>query len=132
MPEVTNNGRVTPIGLPNGTVIGPGETVSCPEWASFQDRKPLAFYVDQGILSVGEDETAPEELDKQDLLEQLKALGINANGNSKVATLQAKLVEAQATAKEREEVIAQLNEKGVAFEPTESTDELKAKLPAAE
>ena len=74
--------------------------------------------------------------EKADLLAKLKALGVNANANSKPETLRAKLEEAEAAAekdrKDREEVIAALNAKQVAFNPDESLEDLKAKLDAAE
>lgn len=67
--------------------------------------------------------------ERDDLFAQLKALGIDAAGNSKTETLQKKLDEALA-AKERAGVISQLTEKGVEFDEKDSLEDLKAKLTA--
>ncbi|WP_024696154.1 hypothetical protein [Pseudomonas syringae] len=77
------------------------------------------------------DGKAPAESNdgRDGLFAQLKALGIDANANSKTDTLQKKLDEALA-AKERADVIDQLTEKGVEFVEGESLEELKAKLVA--
>jgi hypothetical protein len=69
--------------------------------------------------------------ERDDLFAQLKALGIDATGNSKTETLRKKLDEALA-AKERDEVVAALTEKGVEFDEKDSLDDLKAKLAAAQ
>ncbi|WNW10122.1 hypothetical protein RRX38_02820 [Pseudomonas sp. DTU_2021_1001937_2_SI_NGA_ILE_001] len=141
MAKVTNHGKVTPIGLPGGVVIAPGETVNYPGWAKIKDRQSIAHYLETGVLHASDEQPEPgqgpdEALRKQALLEQLKALGINANGNSKADTLQAKLDEALAdkakAEQERQDLEQALNAKTIAFEPSQTNDELRALLAAAE
>lgn len=66
------------------------------------------------------------DAEKDDLIAQLKAFGIDANVNSRVDTLQKKLAEAQDKAKA--DLIAQLKEKGVEVGDDVSLEELQAEL----
>lgn len=114
MHKVTNNHRRRPIGLPDGVMIYPGATVSTARWEDFSQRKNLAWYVEQGILSavevepLGQAQVAPQhepqtktegDNEKAQLLAELRARGIEAGGNSKIETLREKL--ATAIAKEQ-------------------------------
>lgn len=76
--------------------------------------------------------------DKADLLAKLKALGINANANSKPETLRAKLDEAEtakaaadAEAAQKLEVIAELKGLNVEFDEAASLADLQAALATA-
>ncbi len=75
-----------PIGLPSGAVIPPGASVDVPEWDDIEDRKNLAFYVVTGVLvvdgGVQSDGQGGEEAYRQQLLAELKALGVNAGADS--------------------------------------------------
>lgn len=64
--------------------------------------------------------------DKEALFAKLKALGVEAGKNSSVKTLQEKLVEAEAKAKE--DIIAKLTEKGVVVGDDVTLEELLAEL----
>lgn len=74
--------------------------------------------------------TAPKategEGDKEVLFAKLKALGVEAGKNSSLKTLQERLVEAEAKAKE--EAIAKLKEKGVEVGEDVTLEELQAEL----
>lgn len=124
--KVTNNSKALQgVHTPDGVVyLLPGETKDVDLTASgHKGASRLSFLKVEG-------KAPAESNDERDgLFAQLKALGIDANANSKTDTLQKKLDEAL-VAKERAEVIAQLTEKGVEFADSESTEELKAKLAA--
>ena len=128
MAQVTNNSKITPIGLPNGVLVGPGQTVSVEKWGKVKGNKVVAYYLAHGLLSVeGDDQDAGQEDDeKQRILVQLKALGVSAGSNSKLETLQNKLAEAQAAAKA--DAIAKLAEKGVIVGEDVGLEELQAEL----
>ncbi|WP_062390937.1 hypothetical protein [Pseudomonas abietaniphila] len=74
--------------------------------------------------------TAPKaggvDAEKDDLIAQLKAFGIDANANSRVDTLQKKLSEAQD--KTKADLIAQLKEKGVEVGDDVTLEDLQAEL----
>lgn len=128
MAQVTNNSDRTPIGLPNGVLIAPKQTVEVEDWGRIKGHKVLVHYLKHGILSVGgESQKAPAgDVDKGDLLAKLKALGIEAGKNSSLKTLQERLVEAEAKAKE--EAIAKLKEKGIEVGDDVTLEELQAEL----
>ncbi|AZC19547.1 hypothetical protein [Pseudomonas sp. CMR5c] len=129
MAQVTNNGNVTPIGLPNGVLVPPQQTVEVRGWGKIKEHPIVAHYLKEGVLSAeGEPEAdagdAAEE--RQALLAQLKTLGVTAGANSKLETLQSKLAEAQADAKA--EAIAKLKEKGIEVGEDVTLEELQAEL----
>ncbi len=142
MATITNNHRITPIGLPSGAVILPGASVDVPEWDDIKDRKNLAFYVLTGVLAVdGEGQGGDqggEEAYRQQLFAELKALGVNAGSNSKTETLVAKLAEAKAAAgnsngdeaAQKQVMIEQLAALGVPAGPDATLEELQAALAA--
>lgn len=68
--------------------------------------------------------------EKADLLAKLKALGIDAAGNSKVETLRKKLEEAEAAA-EKQKVIDELKALGIEFDAEANLEALQAALAAA-
>lgn len=68
--------------------------------------------------------------EKADLIAKLKALGIDAAGNSKVETLQKKLDEALAAA-EKQKVIDELTALNVEFDKEANLEALQAALSAA-
>lgn len=127
--EVTNSSKA-PQGVysVSGVVyVMPGETKAVELTAEgFKGASRLEFLAIQG------DEPDDKAADKQDLLARLKALGVDANGNSKVETLQKKLDEtlaAQAEAKQG--VMDELKALGVEFDEAASLADLQATLVAA-
>ena len=139
MPIVTNTGSVTPIGLPGGVVIAPGQAVDYPNWSKVKERKSLAHYVSAGVLQITDEVDDADAGDqRQELFAKLKALGIDAQGNSKVETLQKKLDEALAAqaaaeieAAKKQEVIIELKGLNVEFDETASLADLQAALATA-
>ena len=139
MPIVTNTGSVTPIGLPSGVVIAPGQAVDYPNWSKVKERKSLAHYVSSGVLLITDavdDSDAGDQ--RQELFAKLKALGIDAQANSKAETLQKKLDEALAAkaAAEAEttlklEVITELKALNVEVDESASLADLQAALATA-
>lgn len=73
---------------------------------------------------------APSGDEKAELLAKLKALGIDAAGNSKVETLRKKLEEAEAAA-EKQKVIDELKALNVEFDAEANLEALQAALSAA-
>ena len=73
---------------------------------------------------------APSGDEKAELLAKLKALGIDAAGNSKVETLRKKLEEAEAAA-EKQKVIDELTALNVEFDKEANLEDLQAALAAA-
>lgn len=132
MAEVTNNHDKTPIEVA-GVRLLPGQTAEVADWDKFKDRQNIKYYLDEELLSVkaGSVKPAGDDGDKQALLDQLKALGIDAAANSKVETLRKKLDEAQKAAQERQAVTDELTALGVEFDQSENLEDLKAKLAEA-
>lgn len=128
MAQVTNNSERTPIGLPNGVLVAPGQTVEVEDWGKIKGHKVLVHYLKHGILTVGgESQKAPAgEVDKDELLAKLKALGIEIGPNAKIETLQKRLAEAEGKAKA--EAIAKLKEKGIEVGDDVTLEELQAEL----
>ncbi len=128
MAQVTNNSERTPIGLPNGVLIAPKQTVDVEGWGKMKDHKVLVHYLKHGILTVGGESQKASSggEDKDELLAKLKALGIDAGKNSGIESLQKRLAEAEAKAKE--EAIAKLAEKGVVVGDDVTLEELQAEL----
>ncbi|RON88440.1 hypothetical protein [Pseudomonas fluorescens] len=129
MALVKNTHSKTPIGLPDGSVVPPRGELDVPQWADYRERQNLAFYVDTGVLVVEGDDEQPE-LSKEELLARLKALGIDAAGNSKPETLRKKLEEAEAAA-EKQKVIDELKALNVEFDAEANLEALQAALAAA-
>ena len=73
---------------------------------------------------------APSGDEKAELLAKLKALGIDAAGNSKVETLRKKLEEAEAAA-EKQKVVDELKALNVEFDAEANLEALQAALAAA-
>ncbi|WP_165667918.1 hypothetical protein [Metapseudomonas otitidis] len=147
MAIIKNSDRKTPIGLPCGTVVPPGEARNVPAWDTFKDRPNVAFYVGSGVLSVehdqGHDPQGGEADFRQELIKELQGLGIAAHPNSKTETLLTKLAEAKAKAasaptttsegteaERKAALIAQLEALGVPAGPDATIEELQAALAA--
>lgn len=107
MTKVSNNHSRTPIGLPDGTVIPPGQTVDVENWNEHKKRDNIKAYIESGHLSTGgavelddeeggENESTDEDAEKDGLIAELAELGVTATKRSKVETLRAKLDEAKA------------------------------------
>lgn len=129
MALVKNTHSKTPIGLPDGSVVPPRGELDVPQWADYRDRQNLAFYVESGVLVVERDNELTA-LSKEELLARLKALGIDAAGNSKTETLQKKLDEALAAA-EKQKVMDELTTLNVEFDKEASLEDLQAALATA-
>lgn len=147
MAIIKNSDLKTPIGLPCGTVVPPGEARDVPAWDTFKDRPNVAFYVGSGVLSVehdqGHDPQGGEAQFRQELIKELQGLGIAAHPNSKTETLLTKLAEAKAKAasaptttsegteaERKAALIAQLEALGVPAGPDATIEELQAALAA--
>ncbi|MFW3895292.1 hypothetical protein [Pseudomonas bharatica] len=128
MAQVTNNSDRTPIGLPNGVLVAPQQTVEVKGWDKVKGHKIIAYYLKHGILTVDGDSAKASGGgdDKDELLAKLKALGIDAGKNSGVESLQKRLAEAEAKAKE--DAIAKLKEKGIQVGDDVTLEELQAEL----
>lgn len=133
--KVTNNGQcprgIWSMGTIKLVAIGASRDLDLTD-TELDEAKKIA------ALSFEEVEV-PEGDEKAELMAKLKALGINANANSKPETLRAKLDEAEAAKTaadaemaEKQGVTAALTEKGVEFDEKDSLEELKAKLTAAQ
>lgn len=141
MAIIKNSDLKTPIGLPCGTVVPPGEARDVPAWDTFKDRPNVAFYVGSGVLSVEHDQghhpQGGEAQFRQELIKELQGLGIAAHPNSKTETLLTKLAEAKAKAasegteaERKAALIAQLEALGVPAGPDATIEELQAALAA--
>jgi hypothetical protein len=128
MAKVTNDSK-NPVVLPDGTLIAIGESAEVKGWTAIKKHHVVDAMLSDGSLKA--DAAKEEAGEKEALIAQLKSLGIDAGSNSKPETLQKKLDEALA-AKELADVAAQLKDKGVEFTESESLEELKAKLTAAQ
>lgn len=129
--KVTNNSKAlqgvhTALGV---VYIQPGETKDVdltPEGHKGASR--LAF------LSVEGKAPASDGDERTELFAKLKALGIDAAGNSKVETLRKKLEEAEAAAAEqakKQAVIDELKALGIEFDAEANLEALQAALAAA-
>lgn len=131
MPVITNT-STTPIGLPDGGVIGPKQQLDVDNWDEIKDRVNLAHYVRIGVLTVegGQvdgDGSSVEDIEKQDLLAKLKAFGVTPHPNTGVEKLRKQLADAQ-EAQEREAVVAALQAKNVEFDAKAKLEDLKKLL----
>jgi hypothetical protein len=82
------------------------------------------------FLSIEGDAPEAKGDEKADLLAKLKALGIDASGNSKPETLRKKLEEAEAAA-EKQKVMDDLTALNVEFDKEANLEALQAALAAA-
>ncbi|BBP60365.1 hypothetical protein [Pseudomonas sp. St316] len=125
--KVTNNSKAlqgvhTALGV---VFIQPGETKDVdltPEGHKGASR--LSFLSVEGKVPAGDGD------ERAELFAKLKALGIDAAGNSKTETLQKKLDEAEAAA-EKQKVMDELTALNVAFDKEANLEALKAALAAA-
>ena len=139
MALITNTNRITPIGLPSGSVIPPGAGGDGAAWGAIKAPKKRAIYVGTrgggGGGGVQSDSQGGEEAYRQQLFAELKALGVNAGANSKTETLVSKLAEVKAKAAppadeaaEKQVLIDQLAALGVPSGPDASLEELQKAL----
>lgn len=97
--------------LPPNVPVYPGSEVDYPHWDQYKDNPAIAWYVEQGHLTVGksskkdepevaENVQVTEEVDedamKEYLIAELAELGIKADKRSSVEKLKEKLDEALA------------------------------------
>ena len=125
--KVTNNSKALQgVHSTMGVVyILPGETKDVDlTSAGHKGASRLAF------LKVEGKEPAADGDEKFELFAKLKALGIDAAGNSKVETLRKKLEEAEA-ADEKEKVVDELKALNVEFDAEANLEALQAALAAA-
>lgn len=121
--KVTNNSKA-PQGVHTGAgvvFLAPGESR---EVELTEQGHKLASRLD--FLKVSGAAPKADEGDREALFAKLKALGIEAGKNSSLKTLQERLVEAEAKAKE--DIIAKLTEKGVVVGDDVTLEELQAAL----
>ena len=125
--KVTNNSKALQgVHTTDGVVyILPGKTKEVdltPEGHKGASR--LAFLSVEGKAPAGDGD------ERTELFAKLKALGIDAAGNSKTETLQKKLDEALAAA-EKQKVMDELTALNVEFDKEASLEDLQAALAAA-
>lgn len=123
--KVTNNSKA-PQGVHTATgvvFVGPGESR---EVELTEQGHKLASRLTFLQVSGAAPKAAESEGDKEALLAKLKALGVEVGGNAKLETLQKRLAEAEAKAKE--DAIAKLKEKGVEVGEGVTLAELQAEL----
>nr|WP_314694725.1 hypothetical protein [uncultured Pseudomonas sp.] len=125
--KVTNNSKALQgVHTTDGVVyILPGKTKEVdltPEGHKGASR--LAFLSVEGKAPAGDGD------ERTELFAKLKALGIDAAGNSKTETLQKKLDEALAAA-EKQKVMDELTTLNVEFDKEASLEDLQAALAAA-
>ena len=125
--KVTNNSKALQgVHTTDGVVyVLPGETKEVdltPEGHKGASR--LAFLSVEGKAPAGDGD------ERTELFAKLKALGIDAAGNSKTETLQKKLDEALAAA-EKQKVVDELTALNVEFSKEASLEDLQAALAAA-
>ena len=126
--KVTNNSKALQgVHTTDGVVyVLPGETKEVdltPEGHKGASR--LAFLSVEGKAPAGDGD------ERTELFAKLKALGIDAAGNSKTETLQKKLDEALAAA-EKQKVMDELTTLNVEFDKEASLEDLQAALAAAQ
>lgn len=125
--KVTNNSKALQgVHTTDGVVyVLPGETKEVdltPEGHKGASR--LAFLSVEGKAPAGDGD------ERTELFAKLKALGIDAAGNSKTETLQKKLDEALAAA-EKQKVVDELTALNVEFSKEASLEDVQAALAAA-
>lgn len=125
--KVTNNSKALQgVHTTDGVVyVLPGETKEVdltPEGHKGASR--LAFLSVEGKAPAGDGD------ERTELFAKLKALGIDAAGNSKTETLQKKLDEALAAA-EKQKVVDELTALNVEFDKEANLEDLQAALAAA-
>ena len=125
--KVTNNSKALQgVHTTDGVVyVLPGETKEVdltPEGHKGASR--LAFLSVEGKAPAGDGD------ERTELFAKLKALGIDAAGNSKTETLQKRLDEALAAA-EKQKVVDELTALNVEFSKEASLEDLQAALAAA-
>ena len=125
--KVTNNSKALQgVHATNGVVyILPGETKEVDLTSEgHKGASRLAFLSVEGKAPAGDGD------ERTELFAKLKALGIDAAGNSKTETLQKKLDEALAAA-EKQKVMDELTTLNVEFDKEASLEDLQAALAAA-
>lgn len=123
--KVTNNSKAlqglhTALGV---MYLAPGESR---EVELTEQGHKLASRLDFLKVSGAAPKPAEGEEGKEALFAKLKALGVEAGKNSSVKTLQDRLVEAEAKAKD--DAIAKLKEKGIQVGDDVTLEELQAEL----
>ncbi|MCU9949849.1 hypothetical protein [Pseudomonas sp. PDM13] len=97
MAQVTNNGNVTPIGLPNGVLVPPQQTVEVDGdvWDKIKAHKVIAFYLKHSLLSAvtTEGDGPADGYTREQLVARLVELGATPGPTSKDETLRKKLAE---------------------------------------
>ncbi len=108
--KITNNHK-GPLGLPDGTILQPGEQTPVANWEQLKKNSVVQGWMKAEILSItGGDGSGSGQAagagnpggegsaDKDSLIARAKELGIDAKGNWGVPKLQAAIVEAEAKA----------------------------------
>lgn len=137
MVKVTNTGT-NPVVLSDGTLLPLGEGVEVKNWSKLKAHHLTAAMIEAGLISAGAESPEDSADERADLFAKLKALGVDATGNSKTETLRKKLEEAEAakSAADAEaalklEVIAELKGLNVEVDEAASLADLQAALATA-
>lgn len=108
--KITNNHK-SPLGLPDGTILQPGEQTPVANWDQLKKNSVVQGWIKAEILSItGGDASAsasasgqaaggnPGGADKDALIARAKELGIDAKGNWGVPKLQQAIADAEKAA----------------------------------
>ena len=108
--KITNNHK-GPLGLPDGTILQPGEQTPIANWEQLKNNSVVQGWVKAEILSLtgggtsasgtgqadaGGNPGGESGADKDVLIARAKALGIDAKGTWGVARLESAIAEAEA------------------------------------
>lgn len=107
--KITNNHN-GPLGLPDGTILPPGEQTPVANWEELKKNSVVQGWIKAEILSItggdasgsgqaaGSDRGGEGSADKDALIARAKELGIDAKGNWGVPKLQAAIADAEKAA----------------------------------
>ena len=102
--KVTNGTKQTPLGLPSGVVIEPGQSREIANWDTVKKHRVVAIWLRSGKLIAGASKEAKsaqpsehdEDAQKDALIEQLAEFGIEKTRRTSLESLQKQLEEAKA------------------------------------
>lgn len=110
--------------LPPNVPVYPGAEVDYPHWDKYKDNPAIAWYVDQGHLSVGKS----SKKDEPEVVEKVKITEEVADPSQAEAE---DALDQLSEDEEKESLIAQLAELGVKADKRSSVEELQEKLEEA-
>ncbi|MCT8281757.1 hypothetical protein [Xanthomonas translucens] len=94
--QISNNHN-TSLGLPDGTVLAPGESAIIPNWAQLKTNSVVQAWLAAGVLSKEgtEEDGENDEQGKEDLVAKLDAAGVKYDKRWGLEKLQSALAEEQ-------------------------------------